>query len=370
MTTAAATSRPATLMRNSAWDALLVALAGAHAVALVVWPSLGVVAIGLWWNSNTISHAFLHTPFFRSRVLNAAFSLFETALVGIPQTIWRQRHLAHHAGLPWRLHWSRLVGVEIMLVLIVWTTLATLALDFFLRGYFPGMLLGLTLCALHGHFEHAGGTVSHYGAAYNWLFFNDGYHVEHHSNPGLHWTRLPAAADNRATLSRWPPVLRWLDVLSLEGLERLVLRWGWLQSWVLRVHERAFRRILPFAPGLKRAAIVGGGLFPRTALLLRRLVPDAELVVIDRNVANLETARRLLDDRVQFVHAAYEPVQCCDVELVVFPLSFVGDRRVRYDVSAAPAVLVHDWIWNRRGRGAIVSWLLLKRLNLVRRCGD
>jgi len=28
---------------------------------------------------------------------------------------------------------------------------------------------------------------------------------------------------------------------------------------------------------------------------------------------------------------------------------------------------VHDWIWHRRGEGVIVSWALLKRLNLVKR---
>ena len=61
MTTAAATSRPATLMRNSAWDMLLVALAGAHAVALVVWPSLGVVAIGLSREDVTELLAFMET---------------------------------------------------------------------------------------------------------------------------------------------------------------------------------------------------------------------------------------------------------------------------------------------------------------------
>jgi hypothetical protein len=55
----------------------------------------------------------------------------------------------------------------------------------------PGYLAGLGLCLLQGHFEHAGGTTSHYGWLYNRLFFNDGYHVEHHRRPGIHWTQLP-----------------------------------------------------------------------------------------------------------------------------------------------------------------------------------
>ena len=37
------------------------------------------------------------------------------------------------------------------------------------------------------------------------------------------------------------------------------------------------------------------------------------------------------------------------------------------DLSPARAVAVHDWIWHRRGEGFVVSFLLLKRLNLVRR---
>jgi hypothetical protein len=30
-------------------------------------------------------------------------------------------------------------------------------------------------------------------------------------------------------------------------------------------------------------------------------------------------------------------------------------------------MLIHDWIWRRRGDGVDVSWLLLKRLNVIRR---
>ena len=56
---------------------------------------------------------------------------------------------------------------------------------FFLTTYLPGYAGGLALCALHGHYEHAGGTTSHYGTLYNVLLFNDGFHVEHHAHPGV-----------------------------------------------------------------------------------------------------------------------------------------------------------------------------------------
>jgi hypothetical protein len=55
------------------------------------------------------------------------------------------------------------------------------------------------------------------------------------------------------------------------------------------------------------------------------------------------------------------------VDLVVVPLSFMGDRRAVYEHPPARIVLVHDWLWNSHGGGVRVSWLLLKRLNLVTR---
>jgi hypothetical protein len=54
-------------------------------------------------------------------------------------------------------------------------------------------------------------------------------------------------------------------------------------------------------------------------------------------------------------------------DLVVIPLAFVGDRDRCLPAPARDAGLVHDWMWRPRGEGARVSWLLLKRLNLVRR---
>src|SRR5262249_33950033 len=217
-------------------------------------------------------------------------------LLGIPQTIWRERHLAHHTGVPWSPRFSRSLLVETALVLAIWTYLLLLHPHFFWTAYLPGYAAGLVLCFLHGHYEHARGTISHHGALYNLLFFNDGYHVEHHASPGTHWTRLPARISTDAPTSRWPAVVRWLDALSLEGLERWVLRSPRLQRFLLDRHERAFRRLLPLLPRANRVAIVGGGLFPRTLLILRRLLPDAEILVIDRSAANLETARGFLGE--------------------------------------------------------------------------
>src|SRR5499425_874122 len=93
------------------WDALFVALAIAQGVWLIVQPSIALIALGLWWNANTISHNFIHTRFFRRRARNVLFSAYLSLLLGIPQSLWRRRHLAHHAdrAVPWRIDRQDLV---------------------------------------------------------------------------------------------------------------------------------------------------------------------------------------------------------------------------------------------------------------------
>ena len=103
-------------------------------------------------------------------------------------------------------------------------------------------------------------------------------------------------------------------------------------------------------------------------LVLRRLLPNARLIVIERSAENLAAARPLLPADVEVINDYYDPVSMKDFDLVVIPLAFLGDREALYRDPPAPALLVHDWIWRRRGAGAVVSWLLLKRLNLVTPC--
>jgi hypothetical protein len=232
------------------------------------------------------------------------------------------------------------------------------------------------LCAAHGYYEHAHGTTSHYGRLYNLLLFNDGYHVEHHANPSAHWTRLPAHQDPGARVSRWPAPMRWLEGDGLIVLERLALRSPVLQRFLLRVHERAFHDLLirasRFEDSAPRIAIVGGGLFPRTALVLRRIVPRARLTIIDANLAHLNAARGWgIGGDVEFIHERFARQAsssdlCPLYDLVVIPLSFEGDRDALYDQPPARMVIVHDWLWRRRGVSRIVSLALLKRINLVR----
>lgn len=352
--------------RWARWEAWLIALALVHGGLLLAWPSIAFIALGLWWNANTIAHNFIHRPFFRARALNTAFSCYLSLLLGFPQSLWRARHLAHHGARGQSD--SRLILLDFGMALGLWGALLIYAPRFTLTVYLPGYLCGLGLCYLQGHYEHARGTVSHYGWLYNLLFFNDGYHLEHHARPGMHWRELPKEKVREAKPSHYPAVLRWLECVNLCALERLVLRSPALQRFVLERHERAMRRLLvelPLHHQIKRVGIVGGGLFPRTAIILRRLRPQWRLALIDLSAENLATARRLVAGEVEYINQRFDPAESCDFDLLVIPLSLVGDRRVVYQQPPAQAVLVHDWIWRARGRSVVVSWLLLKRLNLV-----
>lgn len=360
------------VLRHSRSDAVLVALSIAHAALLLTVPSSPLIALGLWWNANTISHNFIHLPFFRAPALNRSYAIFLTLLLSIPQSIWRERHLRHHRGQHGGFRLTRASIGEIVAIAALWIVIASIDAGFFAAVFLPGYLGGLALCHLQGYYEHARGTTSHYGRVYNLLFFNDGYHVEHHERSSEHWTTLPKLGVRDAPHSRWPPVLRWLDSIGLEALEHLVLRSSLLQRWVVASHERAFRRLLGDRRGIRQVTIVGGGLFPRTALVLSKLLPGASLTIVDANASNLDVARCFLDDTIAFRHTTY----CCaasrtddtaDGDLVVIPLAFIGDRDRVYREPPAARVLIHDWIWNRRGEGVTVSWLLLKRLNLVMR---
>ena len=151
----------------------------------------------------------------------------------------------------------------------------------------------------------------------------------------------------------------------LETLERLVLRSAWLQRILLATHEQALRRLLPYLDDVRCVTVVGGGMYPRTALLLQKLLPFADIHIIDANRDHLDAAETFLDGGVEFEHGLYDPAQQSASDLLVIPLSFQGDREAIYRDPPVPMILVHDWIWSRRGASAIVSVFLLKRINLV-----
>jgi len=357
------------LLRHSAWDAVLIAVSFVPPIAFWLRPSIPLFAVGIWWTANTVSHNFIHLPFFRSNAVNRAYSFYLTMVLGFPQTLWRDRHLAHHRGQIFNLRWNGALVTEFVLVFALWGAMLGFASRLFWFVYLPGYLLGLGLCYIQGYFEHARGTTSHYGSIYNLLFFNDGYHVEHHERPGEHWTQLPLQIHRGSLESRWPPVLRWLDTFSLEGLERMVVLWKVLQRFLLTTHLRALQTLLRELPNPRRIVIVGGGMFPRTAILLSRMLPSSRICIVDASVENIETAKVFLMEsggEFEFEHRRFDGEVSENADLVVIPLSFMGSRESIYRNPPAPAVLVHDWIWAKRGTSVVVSIWLLKRMNLVR----
>jgi hypothetical protein len=353
-------------------------LAGAHWRAAHGRADAPVIAIGLWWNANTISHCFIHRPFFRRRGANRAFAAYLSVLLGFPHALWRDRHLAHHAGVAARTRLSRDLVMQASLVLAFWSVMLAAAPLFFLSVYLPGWAAGLLLCGAHGYYEHAHGTTSHYGRLYNLLLFNDGYHVEHHAHPSAHWTRLPTYHDPRARVSRWPAPIRWLEGDALILLERLALRSPTLQRFLLRAHEDAFRKLLTRTGGLEeppRIAIVGGGLF-RGPRWFSADSPHARLTIIDANLT--PNAARVADRRRCRIRPRAiwrprnppleppSPSATSVPDVVILPLSFEGDRDALPLRPPARIVIIHDWLWRKRGVSGIVSVALLKRLNLVR----
>ncbi|MBI5852207.1 MAG: fatty acid desaturase [Planctomycetes bacterium] len=366
----AASLVPTAIRLRDPRDRVSVALALGHVAVFAVWPSLAVVAFGMWWNANTISHRFVHRSVFRARLADDLYSLLLSLLLGVPQRIWRQRHLAHHAERRWVFATERGLTVEAIAVASLWAVLAVAAPAFFLAAYLPGLVIGHGLCWLQGHYEHAGGTTSCYARWWNLLFLNDGYHVEHHAAPGRRFEELPAHRIAGARNSAWPPVLRWLDGGAprlLDALERVVLAVPWLQRRVLAVHRAPLRSLLERCRDVRTAVVVGGGLFPRTAILLRELLPDAQITIQDADASHVERARPLIPDGVRVVAAPFAPGSRIDADLVVLPLALRGARAACYASPAARHVLVHDWLWRPRGTTAVVAVWLAKRINLIER---
>ena len=197
-------------------------------------------------NINGVSHNFIHNPFFRSRLLNRLFGVVESVACCFSQTYYDVVHMQHHKGnsdrqdeqgetVDWisiyrhghddeaESVWSytflsffrdhplainrelkkRGEGDVFWGKVELWVfslTLAVLALFNwrYIVYFLPFMYLGHCFSYLNGYYRHFGGNteepiawgVSSYGKVYNWIFFNNGYHAEHHFRPKCHWTRM------------------------------------------------------------------------------------------------------------------------------------------------------------------------------------
>jgi fatty acid desaturase len=251
----------ASILRYSAWDSVPVALGLLHFAMVLAffrvfeqlsWPSfiaLGLLyALSISWSINSISHNFIHNPYFVSERANVLFGFILSLTVGFSQTMYNFVHMRHHSGnmdkpdsagntldyLSIYKHgtggrpesvWSYTflsyfrddpieilramkarrredadrAKLELCALLLFYGCLAVLDWRFVVC-LLPFNYLGQCLSSLNGYYEHFGADperpiawgVSTYDKLYNWTWMNNGYHAEHHYRPKVHWTEMPA----------------------------------------------------------------------------------------------------------------------------------------------------------------------------------
>jgi fatty acid desaturase len=198
-------------------------------------------------NINGVAHNFIHNPFFRSPLLNRLFGVAQSIACCFSQSYYDVVHTQHHKGNsdrpdetggtidwlsiyrhghdgepenPWsyvflsffrdnpaaiarelrkrgkqELIWGNIELAAFATTLLVMFLLNWQYVMFF---FLPFFYLGHCFSYLNGYFRHYGADpdkpiawgVSSYGKIYNWLFFYNGYHAEHHFRPKVHWTKI------------------------------------------------------------------------------------------------------------------------------------------------------------------------------------
>jgi fatty acid desaturase len=213
----------------------------------VLAPAYVAIAWSYCWNLQCISHNFIHNPFFTNAWLNRAYSVLETLALGVPHILYHHYHLNHHwgdsdakgpdgttrdwssiyrygkNGQPeafWRYCLVSFFRVEVRPVLATvirhgrghiiqtivetlvlaafWTTMLLVNWQYFVFYYLTSYYLGWVLSYAEGYLEHYGcqpgnqyaNSASSYNGLYNFLWFNNGYHQEHHWAPKVHWTQM------------------------------------------------------------------------------------------------------------------------------------------------------------------------------------
>jgi len=221
-------------------------------VSLWVMLILGLIySVSISWNINGISHNFIHNPYFRSPLLNRLFSILESITVGFSQIFYECIHMQHHKGnadrpdehgetVDWIsiykhgdegeaehplkytfLSFFREDPKTVFKELrrkdpreAFWGIfeLASFGTTFVILGILnwhyicfllPFYYFGHCLSYLNGYYRHYGGNppdpiawgVNSYDKLYNWIWFYNGYHAEHHFRPKVHWTRIQTFRD-------------------------------------------------------------------------------------------------------------------------------------------------------------------------------
>lgn len=235
-------------MKHSNKDAILVILSLIQFILLalpflVEMPVALIVAVSLinifliGTNYQCVSHNFIHLPFFKSEFLNKAFSILNSVGIGVPQSAYRIHHLHHHrhnnrpedddsstfrygkngkeeniiaysvlgvfrtdvpALVQEAAKKSKLVFLELLFQLIFLGVLLAVNWKLFVLYLAPTYFLGMVFSLWENYCEHHHAnpydrkrdSVSSYNSIYNFIWFNNGYHQEHHFSPQVHWTEI------------------------------------------------------------------------------------------------------------------------------------------------------------------------------------
>ncbi|MBA2404175.1 MAG: fatty acid desaturase [Bdellovibrionales bacterium] len=236
------------MFKHKKWDGILVGIMmcqlglmilpfviNLSALTLVLLVLINTFLIGT--NYQCVAHNFIHNPFFKSPKLNQLFSLLNSLCLGVPASVYRIHHLEHHRhnnrpdkdetstfrhgknGLEENIFLystlgvlrtdlltlyktarkqSSLVVVELIGLVFFIALLANinwkLFVGYVLTSYLAGQIFALweNYCEHHhaNYNDRKRDSVSCYNKVYNFLWFNNGYHQEHHFSPTIHWTEI------------------------------------------------------------------------------------------------------------------------------------------------------------------------------------
>ena len=157
-----------------------------------------------------------------------------------------------------------------------------------------------------------------------------------------------------------------MDYFNLNGLERIVGHQPWTQEWLIRKHRLALEHLAKQIEIPRRVAIVGGGLFPRSALVVRLVWPEAEVAIFDADEKHLEHCRKWLHGNEELCHKRVTADDLPPADVVFVPLALHEPKEGFYSSSRTAKIFAHAWTWNPTEESMVASPLLLKRMNLLK----
>lgn len=246
-------------------------------LSVLAWGTAPPALLALLWlaqvlllctNYQCVAHNFVHNEFFAWRPLNTLMSMLNSVALCFPQTVFREHHFNHHrydnrapsggdeGDLSSLYRYSKLAGqpepflryvllsplradvflyarlaiqhgklgrllLDIAAVLAVMALVAWRSPSYFIVYYVPLVYFGHVVTYAEGYFEHnravpgdrLRNAVSCYSGWYNFIWFNNGFHQEHHCFPGVHWTSVASLRERMLpeTERRVVPHTHWVN---------------------------------------------------------------------------------------------------------------------------------------------------------------